>query len=49
MPDDSLREAAASGKLNTPKELRSQVERMLKDPKSERLDREFCRPMVAPA
>ena len=41
MPDDSLREAAASGKLNTPAELRSQVERMLKDPKASALTDNF--------
>jgi len=41
MPDDSLREAAASGKLNTPKELRSQVERMLKDPRASALTENF--------
>jgi hypothetical protein len=41
MPDDSLREAAASGKLNTQAELRSQVERMLKDPKASALTDNF--------
>ena len=41
MPDDSLREAAASGKLNTPSELRFQVERMLKDPKARALTDNF--------
>jgi len=41
MPDDSLREAAASGKLNTTKELRSQVERMLKDPRASALTENF--------
>jgi hypothetical protein len=41
MPDDPLREAAASGKLNTPKELRSQVERMLKDPRASALTENF--------
>ena len=41
MPDDSLRAAAASGKLNTSAELRSQVERMLKDPKASALTDNF--------
>jgi hypothetical protein len=41
MPDDSLREVAASGKLNTPSELRSQVERMLKDPRASSLSENF--------
>ncbi len=41
MPDDSLRAAAASGKLNTQPELRSQVERMLKDPKASALTDNF--------
>ena len=41
MPDDSLREAAASGKLKTPEQLRAQVERMLKDPKAGTLTENF--------
>ena len=46
MPDDSLREAAASGKLNhDPKELRRQVERMLEDPKA----RAFIRSILSQA
>ena len=41
MPDATLRTAAASGKLNSPAELRSQVERMLKDPRSNALTDNF--------
>ncbi|MEO1836588.1 MAG: DUF1592 domain-containing protein [Akkermansiaceae bacterium] len=41
MPDDSLRKAAASGQLNTPEQLRSQVERMLKDPRASALTKNF--------
>ena len=42
MPDDSLRKASASGKLNPPKELRSQVERMLRDPRASALTENFA-------
>ena len=41
MPDRNLRAAAASGKLRTPAELRSQVERMLKDPRAKALNDNF--------
>ncbi len=34
MPDDELFQLASQGKLNNPKELRNQVERMLRNPKS---------------
>src|SRR6185369_94992 len=36
MPDATLRNLAAAGKLRDPKVLRGEVERMLKDPKSQR-------------
>jgi len=41
MPDAALRAAAASGKLSKPGELRSQVERMLKDPRARALNENF--------
>ena len=41
MPDATLRAAAASGRLKTPGELRSQVERMLKDPRANALTDNF--------
>ncbi len=41
MPDDPLRKAAASGQLKTPEQLRSQVERMLKDPRAGALTDNF--------
>ncbi len=41
MPDANLRAAAAAGKLSKPGELRSQVERMLKDPRSRALNDNF--------
>jgi hypothetical protein len=41
MPDDQLRSAADSGKLNDPGVLRSHVERMLRDQRSEALTENF--------
>ena len=41
MPDEQLRKSASSGKILEPAELRSQVERMLKDPKSQALANNF--------
>jgi hypothetical protein len=42
MPDEELRQAAASGKLRQPDVLAAQARRMLKDPRIERLAREFA-------
>jgi hypothetical protein len=41
MPDATLRNLAAAGKLRDPKVLRGEVERMLKDPKSQRFIEDF--------
>ena len=41
MPDEQLRKAASSGKILEPAELRSQVDRMLKNPKSQALANNF--------
>ncbi|HUS08506.1 MAG TPA: DUF1592 domain-containing protein, partial [Bryobacteraceae bacterium] len=41
IPDDELRRAAAAGELKSPVNLRSQVKRMLADPRSRRLSMEF--------
>src|SRR5204863_2046891 len=41
MPDDALSQLAASGKLRDAKVLRDQVERLLKDAKSERFVEDF--------
>jgi hypothetical protein len=41
MPDDTLIEVAAAGKLAEPATMREQVERMLKDPKSQRFIEDF--------
>ena len=41
MPDERLGELAASGKLHAPEVLRSEVERLLKDPKSQRFVDDF--------
>ena len=41
MPDDRLNELAATGKLRSPEVLRSEVERLLKDPKSQRFVDDF--------
>ena len=41
MPDDQLRSSAATGKLDDEAKLRRQVERMLRDPKSEALTENF--------
>lgn len=41
VPDDTLLEAAAKGDLNKPDGIRAQTERMLKDPKSKALARNF--------
>ncbi len=41
MPDEELFTAARSGKLNDPKELDRQVDRMLKDPKAQAFVRHF--------
>jgi hypothetical protein len=41
MPDKVLRQSAASGKLRRPAELRAQVERMLRDPRSRALGENF--------
>jgi hypothetical protein len=41
LPDQKLRDAAAQGKLATPDEVRSQVERMAKDARAEAKLREF--------
>lgn len=43
MPDAALSEAAAKGKLHEPEELRSQVRRMLADPKAKRFSQAFPR------
>jgi hypothetical protein len=42
-PDAALREAARKGELSTDAEIRSQVDRMLEDPKSKRAVRQFHR------
>jgi hypothetical protein len=42
VPDDELLQAASSGKLAKPAELRKQVERMLADPKAGALTRSFA-------
>ncbi|MBI2423549.1 MAG: DUF1592 domain-containing protein [Candidatus Hydrogenedentes bacterium] len=42
LPDEELRERAASGALNNPDELRYQVQRMLRDPRSEALGEIFA-------
>jgi hypothetical protein len=42
MPDAELRQAAATGRLTEAKELTTQVERMLKDPKARGLATEFA-------
>ena len=51
MPDDELLAAAAAGHLHDPASVAAQARRMLADPKSQALDREFCRPVagIAPA
>jgi len=41
MPDDALIQLADAGKLRQPKTLRDEVERMLKDPKSQRFIEDF--------
>ncbi len=41
MPDAPLRQAAASGKFRTPKVLRAEVERLLKDARSKRFIEDF--------
>ena len=41
MPDDALRAAADRGELTTPAQIRQQVDRMLKDPKSAALSENF--------
>jgi hypothetical protein len=41
LPDEPLTKLSASGKLHNPKVLRSEVERMLKDPKSKRFVEDF--------
>jgi len=41
MPDDDLRQAAASGELRDPEQLRAQVERLLKDSRSDALVAHF--------
>ena len=41
IPDDELRRAAAAGELSNPQQLRTQVKRMLADPKARRLATEF--------
>ena len=41
VPDDELQQAAAAGKLATDEQLRQQVRRMLRDPKSQRFATEF--------
>ena len=41
MPDDALITVASTGKLRDPKELRSQTDRMLNDPKSQRFVSDF--------
>lgn len=41
LPDDQLMELAAEGRLRDPQERRAQVDRMLNDPRSERLIRHF--------
>ncbi len=41
MPDETLTQLAASGKLRTPDVLRSETDRMLKDPKSQRFIEDF--------
>jgi len=43
IPDDRLLESARSGKLLEPKELRTQVTRMLQDPRSQSLSFNFAR------
>jgi hypothetical protein len=42
LPDEPLRQAAADGSLATPERLAAEVRRMLADPKSEALAREFA-------
>ena len=42
MPDEELRAAAASGRLETPVGLRAQVERMLKDPRASAFSKNFA-------
>ncbi|HVE39732.1 MAG TPA: DUF1592 domain-containing protein [Planctomycetota bacterium] len=41
MPDDALMTQATSGKLRNPNVLRAEIERMLKDPKSDRFQEDF--------
>ena len=41
MPDEELRQAAASGELQDPENLANQARRMLRDPKAKRLAAEF--------
>lgn len=41
MPDEALAKLAASGKLRDPKALRTEVERLLKDPRSQRFIDDF--------
>ena len=41
MPDEALTKLAASGKLHTPDVLRSEVERLLQEPKSQRFVEDF--------
>ncbi len=41
LPDDELLNAAASGKLLLPHDIRQQIRRMLRDPKSESLGQDF--------
>lgn len=41
MPDATLFDLASAGKLNTPEELKRQVERMLRDPKAAAFSRHF--------
>ena len=41
MPDEKLSKLASNGKLRQPKTLRDEVERMLQDPKAERLINDF--------
>ena len=42
LPDERLRQAAANGSLSDPKKLAAEVRRMLADPRSEALAREFA-------
>ena len=49
MPDEQLRKSASSGKILEHAELRSQVERMLKDPKSQSPGKQLRGSMVTPA